>query len=135
MKNDWISFLKYNKFTFGDQIVSQFVVFECKYLFSILFFYFHKCDSAQDRYHTHAFNAISFKFFGEYTEYLYHENTNTFTTVRRTSFFKFFPRNSFHKIGNSSGCLTMLLSGPWKKGWKELIDGKIVQYDWGRKIK
>lgn len=135
MKNNWISFLKYNKFTFGDQIVSQFVVFECKYLFSIIFFYFHKCNSSQDRYHTHAFNAISFKFFGKYTEYLYDEKTLKFSTAERTDIIKYFPRNTFHKIGNSSGCLTLLFSGPWKRGWKELVDGRIIFYDWGRKVK
>lgn len=133
-KNNIFSFLKYNKFTFGDQVVSQFVVFECKWLFSIIFFYFHKSKSSQDRYHTHAFNAFSIKFFGEYTEYiLLNENNGSFKINRRTQIFKYFPRDSYHKIGNSNGCLTMLLSGPWNKDWKEYINGTVVHYNWGRK--
>lgn len=134
MKNKTFSLLRYNKFEFGDQPVSQFVIFEWKYLFSIIVFYFHKSNGCQDRFHTHAFNAISFKFFGEYTEYiLLSESPNDYTSKRRTQFFRYFPRNSYHKIGNSNGCMTLLLSGRWKKEWKEFTDdGKIVSYTWGR---
>jgi hypothetical protein len=134
MKTRAWSFLRYNKFTFGDQVVSQFVVFECKYIFSLIIFYFHKSDSSQDRFHTHAFNALSVKLFGEYTEYLLmDEKTGEFTTKRRTNIFQFFPRDSYHKIGNSNGCMTILFSGRWKRYWKEYISGKIIEYNWGRK--
>ena len=134
MKNKTFSLLRYNKFEFGDQPVSQFVIFEWKYLFSIIIFYFHKSNGSQDRFHTHAFNAISFKFFGEYTEYiLLSESPNDYISKRRTQFFRYFPRNSYHKIGNSNGCMTLLLSGRWKNEWKEFTDeGKIVSYTWGR---
>lgn len=127
------SFLKYNKFTFGEQIVSQFVIFECKYLFSLIIFYFHKSNSSQDRFHTHAFNALSIKLFGEYDEYILEdETTGKFKIEKRKQIFKYFPRNSYHKIGNSTGCSTILLSGPWKKYWREYINGKVVNYSWGR---
>ena len=134
MKNKIFSFFKYNKFDFGDQPVSQFVIFEWKHLFSIIIFYFHKSNGSQDRFHTHAFNAISFKIFGEYTEYmLLSESSGDYTTRRRTQFFRYFPRNSYHKIGNSNGCCTLLLSGRWKKEWKEYTnEGKIISYTWGR---
>lgn len=135
MKTRVFSFLKYNKFMFGNQTVSQFVIFECKYLFSIIIFYFHKSESSQDRFHTHAFNALSFKLFGEYSEYILdNEETGEFHLERRTQFFKYFPRDSYHKIGNSNGCATLLLSGPWKRTWKEYISGSVVEYDWGREI-
>jgi len=133
MKTKYVSFLKYNKFTFGDQIVSQFVIFECKFLFSLIIFYFHKSGSSQDRFHTHAFNVISFKIFGEYSEYILDdEKTGRYHIERRSQFFKYFPRDSYHKIGNSNGCATLLISGPWKRFWKEYIDGEVVEYDWGR---
>ena len=133
MKTKAISFLQYNKFTFGDQIVSQFVIFECKWLFSIIFFYFHKSEGSQDRYHTHAFNALSFKLFGEYNEYvLLSEDTGEFEIRRRDKIFQYFPRDSYHKIGNSTGCMTMLISGPWKRDWKEWISGEVKHYSWGR---
>jgi hypothetical protein len=128
------SFLVYNVFNFGDQKVSQFVIFECKYFFSIIIFYFHKSNGTQDRFHTHAFNAISFKLFGKYDEYiLIDEGTGSFTKRTRDKFLVFFPRDSYHKIGNSTGCATLLISGPWKSQWRECIDGKIITYNWNRK--
>lgn len=135
MKTRIFSLLRYNKFTFGDQVVSQFVIFECKFLFSLIIFYFHKSDSSQDRFHTHAFNAFSIKLFGEYSEYILDdESTGEFHVEKRTQVFKFFPRNSYHKIGNSKGCCTFLISGPWNKNWKEYINGNVVTYTWGRNI-
>jgi hypothetical protein len=133
-KGKVFSFLRYNVFNFGDQKVSQFVVFEFKYLFSIIIFYFHKSEGEQDRFHTHAFNAISLKLFGQYTEYILEdEETGRFTKRIRDKIFMFFPRDSYHKIGNSTGCATVLFSGPWEKQWKEYIDGgNIVTYNWNR---
>ena len=136
IKTSWLSILKYNIFEFGDQKISQFVIFECKYLFSIIIFYFHKTDSSQDRFHTHAFNAISFKLFGEYSEYILDsEISGNYHIDRRTQVFKYFPRDSYHKIGNSTGCCTILFSGPWKKTWKEYINGQILNYTWNRNNK
>jgi len=129
-----INFFKVTKFCFGKQDVTQFIVFEHKKLFSIIFFYFHKSNNSQDRFHTHAFNAWSVKFFGKYTEYLLlNEKTGEFIKKDRKNILQYFPRNSYHKIGNSTGCLTMLISGKWSGIWKEWIDGKIVYYTWGRK--
>lgn len=134
MKNRFLSILKYNKFKFGKQHISQFVIFECKYIGSIMFFYFHKSDYSQDRFHTHAFNAISFKIFGNYDEHvLINENTGEYEIHKRTNIIKYFPRNSYHRIANSNGCLTLLLSGKWKKQWKEYINGEVKFYTWGRK--
>lgn len=128
------SIMKYNRFEFGEQTVSQFVIFECKYLFSIIIFYFHESNASQDRFHTHAFNALSFKLFGEYTEFILEdERTGDYSTRRRTAKVVYFPRGSYHKIGESNGCATILFSGPWKKHWKEYINGKVKHYTWGRR--
>ncbi len=136
MKGKVISFLAYNVFNFGDQKVSQFVVFECKWLFSIIIFYFHKSSGTQDRYHTHAFNALSFKFFGRYNEYvLDDEKTGAYHIQQRKNIIQYFPRDSYHMIGNSTGCTTILLSGPWNKTWKEYKDSKITHYCWNRFLK
>ena len=133
-KSNSLSILKLNRFEFGDQVVSQFIVFECKWLFSIIFFYFHKSQSSQDRFHTHAFNAISVKLFGEYTEYILDdEETGEYHKDRRIQLLRWFPKESYHKIGNSNGCLTLLLSGPWGKTWKEYVNGEIIEYSWNRK--
>ena len=135
-KSKAFSLLKYNKFTFGDRTISQFVVFECKYLLSIIIFYFHKTEKEQDRFHTHAFNALSIKLWGSYDEHvLEDEVTGKYRTDKRTQIFKYFPRDSFHKIGKGNGCCTILISGPWNRKWKERLDtGEIVEYNWNRKL-
>lgn len=132
-KNKIFSLFKYNTFTYGEQKVSQFIIFECKYLFSIMFFYFHKANSCQDRFHTHAFNAFSIKLFGQYSEYILEdEKTGIYHIEIRKNIFKYFPRSVYHKIGNSKGCCTLLFSGPWLKEWKEYNNGVITYYNWGR---
>lgn len=138
VKTSIFSLFHYNKFTFGSQNVSQFVIFECKYLFSIIFLYFHKSNGEQDRYHTHAFDSLSIKIFGMYDEYILEdETTGKYKIKNRTNVIEYFPRNRYHKIGKSTGCLTMLFTGPWNDRWKEYICGpnnKIVYYTFGRKI-
>lgn len=120
---------------FGDRPITQFVIFEWKSLFSIIVFYFHKTENVQDRFHTHAFNAISIKLWGSYDEHiLTNVVSGEYRIEKRTQIFKYFPRESFHRIGKGDGCCTILFSGPWKPTWKERIDdGRIVEYNWNRK--
>lgn len=129
----WFNIFKYSVFNFGEQKVTQFILFECKYLFSIIFFYFHPSDSTQDRFHTHAFKSISVLLFGNYIEEILDENFNIFKRSRNTSRFLYIPRNKYHRITKSTGCLTLLVSGRWKNSWKEYINGKEVEYSWNRK--
>jgi hypothetical protein len=134
MKSNAISFLHKNTFNFGNRKIHQYVIFECKWLFSIVIFHFVKSDNFQDRFHTHAFNALSFKLFGRYREYvLDDESTGEITTIERTQFIRYFPRDSYHCIGESPrGCVTLLIAGPWKKTWKEYINGEVKEYTWNR---
>ena len=108
MKGEKLSIFALNKFDFGNRTIYQFVLFEYKPLFSILFFWFTKSNLVQDRFHTHAFNSLSIKLFGSYSEYiLQDETTGKYTKKERTQFIKYFPRNSYHAIGESKrGCLT-----------------------------
>lgn len=122
--------LSYKPIIFGDLVAKQFVLFEHKRLFGILFFYFR--GGCQDRFHTHAFNALSIKIFGRYTEGVLDENREV-RFIDRTSVFKYFPRDSYHSINHSTGCMTMLIQGPWRKTWKEYKDGKEQVLTWHRK--
>lgn len=126
---------KIKQFKFGEQPITQFIIFESKYICSILFFYFHKSNGVQDRFHDHAFNALSVKLFGSYNEYLINDvNDSNVRIEKRKSIFKYFPKRCFHKIGNSTGCLTLLLSGPWEQTWTEKNDkNEIKIYKWHRK--
>lgn len=114
---------------FGDLVAKQFVLFEHKKLFGILFFYFK--GGAQDRFHTHAFNAISIKLFGTYIEGILDKN-KMIRYENRTNVFKYFPRDSYHSINHSDGCCTMLIQGPWRRHWKEYKDGKENLLTWHR---
>jgi len=136
MKGKIFSFLALNRFNFGGRTIHQFIIFEHKRIGSLLFFWFHKSDKVQDRFHTHAFNALSFKLYGSYDEHIINENEpNLIKTNERKSIIKYFPRDSFHAIGKSKeGCLTMLISGPWKPTWKEKVGNSIITYNWNRTI-
>lgn len=127
---------KYTKFKFGNQHVSQFIIFEHKKLFSIIIFYFHKSKESQDRFHTHAFNAWSIKLFGNYNEYIL-ENKDPFKyrIEKRVKVLQYFPKNSYHKIGDSNGCMTILFSGKWDNFWEEFKDGQTIVYNHHRKVK
>jgi hypothetical protein len=116
--------------TFGELSAKQFVLFEHKKLFGIIFFYF-KGDM-QDRFHTHAFNALSIKLWGSYIEGIFDEETKEVRFEGRHKVFKYFPRDSYHSINWSKGCCTILLQGPWKKTWKEYKDGKETILTWHR---
>lgn len=121
---------KYKLIKFGKLKAYQFIIFEHKKLFGILFFYFK--GKNQDRFHTHAFNALSIKIFGTYIEGILH-NDKSIEYIKRTSVFKYFPRDSYHSINNSNGCLTLLFMGPWNKTWKEYKDGNEYTLNWHRK--
>lgn len=122
----------YKPIVFGELAAHQFVVFEHKKLFGLIFFYFK--GGEQDRFHTHAFNALSIKLFGSYTEGILDSQTRSVSYVKRDRMFKYFPRDSYHSINNSEGCLTLLIQGPWKETWKEYKDGKEQVLTWHRKI-
>ena len=135
MKNKYFSIWQHKEFNFGGRTIKQFVLFECKYLFSIVFFYFPKNYKVQDRFHTHAFNGLSFLIFGTYMEHILDDEvTGEYTVKHRRQFIRWFPKKQFHRIAQSvSGCLTMLISGPWEKTWNEWKDGEITIYNWNRK--
>lgn len=131
---NWLNACKFTRFKFGEQEVSQFILFECKYLFSIIFFYFHKSEGTQDRFHTHAFNGLTFRIFGDYDEELLDKRFNISSHARSRNRILYIPRDSYHRITRSKGCLTMLLAGRWKKTWKEYFPNtaREVEYTWNR---
>jgi hypothetical protein len=135
MKGNSISFLHKNVFLFGGRPITQYVIFEWKRLFSVIIFNFHKTEKKQDRFHTHAFNALSIKLMGSYEEHiLLNESSFDYKTEKRTQIFKYFPRDVFHRIGRGDECWTLLISGPWNPSWREKLDSvKIVEYKWNRK--
>ena len=49
----------------------------------------------------------------------------------------FIPKNTYHRITKSEGCLTLLLSGKWDETWNEYFpeEKKTITYSHNRIIK
>ncbi len=125
-----MKFLSYKKITIGELDANQFIIIEIKSLFSIIFYFF-KGSGWQDRFHTHAFNAVSFRIFGSYR--VRDIIDGKVVESARTSRVKFFSKKTNHMLGPSQGCLTLLIAGPWDKTWIETKDGQERVLTWGRK--
>lgn len=106
--------------TLGEQVVSELTILEWKRLFSIKMFHFHKTDGKQDRFHTHAFNAVSVLLSGDYIEEVVDDLDNIVPLKRSRKRFLFIPANQYHRITKSEGCRTLLITGPWGETFKEL---------------
>lgn len=114
-----IVFMKKKKIDLGDQSVTELTILEYKKLFSIKLFKFHKSSGKQDRFHTHAFNALSFLIKGDYTEEIIKDN-KIMKCRRNRSRILYIPKDSYHRITKSDSCYTLLLTGPWGGEFKEL---------------
>ena len=114
-----IVFMKKKRIDLGEQSVTELTILEYKKWFSIKLFNFHKSEGVQDRFHTHAFNAYSFLLKGDYTEEVL-EGDKIVKCARSRSKALFIPKNSYHRITRSKGCVTILITGPWGETFKEL---------------
>ena len=114
-----IVFMKKKRIDLGEQSVTELTILEYKKWFSIKLFNFHKSEGVQDRFHTHAFNAYSFLLKGDYTEEVLEDN-KIVKCLRRRSKVLFIPKDSYHRITRSKGCVTLLITGPWGETFKEL---------------
>lgn len=114
-----IVFLKKKRIDLGEQSVTELTILEYKKWFSIKLFNFHKSEGVQDRFHTHAFNAYSLLLKGDYTEEVLEWN-KIVKCLRSRSKALFIPKDSYHRITRSKGCVTLLVTGPWGETFKEL---------------
>ena len=127
-----MKFLKYKPIRLGQFTAHQFTLFECKSLFSIIFYFF-VGDGWQDRFHTHAFKAISIRLFGSYRERILHSDGTVSECNRDDKRIKLFGKSHSHMLGMSKRCLVALFSGPWDRTWQEIKDGRTRTLTWGRK--
>lgn len=110
---------KKKRICLGDQDVTEWTLLEWKKLFSLKLFHFHKTSGIQDRFHTHAFKAVSLLLKGNYVEevvmdgVIHKRNRNTHRLL-------YIPANQYHRITRSDGCYTLLLTGPWGETFSEL---------------
>lgn len=122
-------FWKRKDIELGDQRVSELTILEWKRFFSIKLFHFHKTDGKQDRFHTHAFDAVSILLTGDYVEEVI-ESGRIVKLDRSRSRFLFIPKDSYHRITKSNGCRTLLITGPWGSEFRELrpIGGTLATF-------
>lgn len=114
-----IVFMKRKNIQLGDQLVTELTVLEWKRLFSIKLFHFHPSSGVQDRFHTHAFKAVSFLLSGNYIEEIIRDG-KIIKLPRNRKRVLYIPKDEFHRIGHSEGCKTLLITGPWGDTFKEL---------------
>lgn len=114
-----IVFWKRKDIVLGDQAVSELTVLEWKRLFSLKLFHFHPTEGKQDRWHTHAFGAVSILIYGDYTEEILQDG-KVLELKRSRKRFLFIPENQYHRITRSVGCRTLLITGPWGPEFSEL---------------
>lgn len=128
-----MTFWKRKSINLGEQNVTELTVLEWKRFFSIKLFHFHPTSGKQDRFHTHAFNAVSILLSGDYIEEVI-EWRQIVSLKRSRKRFLFIPANQYHRITKSSGpngCRTLLITGPWGKEFKELrhlVDSVVIPF-------
>lgn len=115
-----MTFWKRKSINLGEQNVTELTVLEWKRFFSIKLFHFHPTEGKQDRFHTHAFNAVSILLSGDYVEELVTEKRQIVALKRSRKRFLFIPAHQYHRITKSNGCRTLLITGPWGDEFKEM---------------
>lgn len=123
-----MTFWKRKSINLGEQNVTELTVLEWKRFFSIKLFHFHPTEGKQDRFHTHAFNAVSILLSGDYVEEVI-ESGQIVALKRSRKRFLFIPANQYHRITKSNGCRTLLITGPWGNEFKELrhlVDSYVI---------
>lgn len=130
----WLVIFKWVTIVFGEGYLKRFIVFECKYLFSIYLNIWKTI--AHDRFHTHAFPAISIMLFGEYDEQQLHPDGHISHHVIKAPLIRFIGRDNNHRMLEARGrTISITLAGPWDRIWSEtFLDGKKRFLTWGRKV-
>lgn len=133
---------RYGKFLHHDRValgangyIDRYTVLEVKFLGALVLNVFNT-TGPQDRFHTHAFNAISIMLWGSYNEFIKSSNPENEWVMLRTRRrdVVYLPRTLNHCIGKSTpGAVSITLCGPWKRTWTEERDGKVSTLGWGRR--
>lgn len=129
------TFFKKKRVELGDGHIIAYVIFEHKYLFSIIIYNWKTIK--QNRFHSHAFSAIAFLLSGKYEQEVYTQGTIRNDTVNQWLKPRYLPKNYTHRIMKADpNTWTIIFTGPWIKYWYEYFDNTNtwVKYSWGRKI-
>jgi hypothetical protein len=124
--------LHWDNTSIGVGNIRRFTIFELKYVGGIIINVFN--TENQDRFHSHAFHALSWMVHGHYFEDVIVDSGHIVTKKIEKS--RFIPRNYIHKITKSSkNAVSVTFEGPWGGTWDEYFDnGRVKTYGWGRKV-
>src|SRR5688572_10470314 len=123
-----MQFFKKTRVALGEGHLDRYTVFEFK---GFLSFYVHVFNTvAQDRFHSHAFDALSVVLKGGYDE-----EWKDGGVVRRRRIrpgLRRIPHGHTHRLLRSKpNTVSVLLAGPWRKTWFEETDRHVRLLTWG----
>lgn len=130
----WLVIFHWVTIIFGEGYLKRFILFECKYLFGIYLNIWKTI--AHDRFHQHAFPAISIMLCGEYDEERLMEDGSVKLFTIKAPLVRFISRQNNHRMLEARGrTISITLAGPWDRIWTEtLLDGRKRFLTWGRKV-
>ncbi len=128
----WFRALEWTRVVFGQGHLDRFVVVEIKFLFAI---YWNRWNTiAHDRFHAHAFPAISIGLRGGYEEAVLIGPGVASVDTYRAPWVRFISRTHNHRMLESTpNAISVTIAGPWDRIWTEtLLDGTKRFLTWGR---
>lgn len=125
--------LHLDKVTLGTGTITRFTLVELKFIGGIILNIFN--TTTQDRFHTHAFPALSFMLKGFYNENILHPN-GKIEKRKIIPGIRYIPTYCNHQILDSSrNAISITIMGPWGYSWSETNAEKLNTriYTWGRR--
>jgi hypothetical protein len=127
--------LQWVNIVFGSGYLKRLIVVEFKYLFGIYVNIWKTIE--HDRFHTHAFAAVSFMIIGEYDEERLSEDGSVKKYTVKAPLVRIIGRNSNHRMLEARGTtVSITIIGPWDRIWSETMANtrKKRFLTWGRKV-
>ena len=111
--------------------VDGYFILECKGLFSIAILKFNK--GCREKFHTHAFHALTWFVKGDLVEEDVDGSTYTYT---KSLLPKLTRRSKNHRVRAKEDSWCITLRGPWCKTWTEFDEGnkQTTTFTHGRKV-
>ena len=109
-----------------ESTVDAYFLIEIKSLFSIALLKFNK--GTREAFHTHAFNAWTWMFWGNLWEDVYLGSLTKYSKR-----LKYTPKELNHRVKAIKTSYAVTVRGPWSNEWTETKNGKTIKLTHGRK--
>lgn len=131
----WLVIWQWVNIVFGEGYLKRLIIFECKYLFSIYLNVWKTIE--HDRFHTHAFSAVSIMLAGEYDEERLSKDGTITKYTLKAPLVRYIGRDNNHRMLEARGrTISITLAGPWDNIWSETMAKTKKQrfLSWGRRV-